>query len=798
MSAIFDRETGLLYVEIGELCQYVLRGGSLDPFMYPGNKCGHSIVSKTAFAEPPSASTMYGTEVDFDGVGAYVYTHDLGFYNKNTGEIEKTIVVDYPLDYIDYGLLELSVNEHMAMAYILCSRLGLDSVKINLTFERSGKDEERVFSQEYSFETLEKNFELLVALFAPFASIIKEKSTTVIDQLDTMRFPFEGGARDGQREFIYDVARAIKAKKRIVVEAPTGTGKTMASIYPSLKALGKGSADKIFYLTGKTTTAIAAINAVEILREQATELRAIHISAKDKCCVTYGPKAIKRCDGAHCPVAKDYFDKINVALLDILESHRIYTKDVIDEVAARYGVCAYELSLELSEWCEVVICDYNYLFDLQAYLKRYFEVSPKERFVFLIDEAHNLPDRAREMYSVTLTKTMFEEISGRFPRIDGYGAICSEVIRLFDELHALAMTEKTEMDGDVYGFYMNSEPPSTIYEMFASFVVICKRALKTADDDQVHEVFIEARKLTKILDIYDDKRFTMFVEAKNDEVSLRIMCLDPSDMLNNYMQCGICSVLFSATLTPLDYFTDVLGCKRATTLSLPSPFDKENQCLICINNISTRYADRNASARSVANIIRAMIAGKSGNYIVYFPSYSYLTEVMELFKEKYPQIAVTAQSRSMSERAKAEFLDSFDDKKGDTLVGFCVMGGSFSEGIDLRGERLIGAMIVGVGLPTISTELNIIKEHYDKTRENGYAYAYTYPGMIKVTQAAGRVIRSDDERGVVILVDDRFATPDYREIMPEYWSHMKFMNNAKDLLNEINSFWKKDQDKKID
>jgi len=213
--------------------------------------------------------------------------------------------------------------------------------------------------------------------------------------------------------------------------------------------------------------------------------------------------------------------------------------------------------------------------------------------------------------------------------------------------------------------------------------------------------------------------------------------------------------------------------------------------LICINNISTRYSDRSSSANSIASIIRAMIEGKSGNYIVYFPSYRYLTDVMEVFTKRFPNIAVTAQSRSMSEKAKADFLDSFNDKKGDTLVGFCVMGGSFSEGIDLRGERLIGAMIVGVGLPTISTELNIIKEHYDKTRENGYAYVYTYPGMIKVTQAAGRVIRSDDERGVVLLVDDRFDTPDYRDIMPEYWSHMKYMNNAKDLLRTVVDFWKK-------
>lgn len=785
--SVFDKEQGLLYVEAYELVQFVFRGGSLDPQLSAGSKNGAALVSHKLWESAPTNMTEC-ILANLDGIDTLVYT--TASFNVDSGILKKYEVVDYSLDYIEGGYLEILQKELAIIAHIICQKYEYNELKLELIVARSQSDEERTFTYTVSRDDLQAEFDVATALFTPFASILKQRGANLKDQLAGLHFPFEGGAREGQRDFIYDVARAIKAQKRLIVQAPTGTGKTMASIYPALKAMAKGNADKIFYFTGKTTTALAAINASQILKEQLPDLRVIHISAKDKCCVTYGTRAIKRCDARHCALARDYFDKINVAILDLLENYRIYTKDVIDEISTRYGVCSYELSLELSEWCDIIICDYNYLFDPQAYLRRYFEIPPEAKFVFLIDEAHNLADRAREMYSCTLYKAMLEGISNRFPQVTGYSESCEAMIELFDELNEYAMHEKVEMDGEVYGFYINSEPPSSIIERTTAFVNICKRALKKFDDDDVHEVFLEARKLTKIMELFD-KRFTMYVESHNDEVKLRIMCLDPSFMLNNLMQNGISTILFSATLTPLDYFKDVLGCARAQSLSLNSPFDKDNQCLICINNISTRYADREHSASSIASIIRAMIAGKSGNYIVYFPSYKYLTDVYEIFTKKYPQIAVTAQSRSMSEKAKKEFLDSFDDKKEGTLVGFCVLGGSFSEGIDLRGERLIGAMIVGVGLPTISTELNIIKEHYDNTRENGYAYTYTYPGMIKVTQAAGRVIRSDDERGVILLVDDRFATLEYQQIMPSYWSHMKYLNNAKDLLAEIVGFWKK-------
>ena len=791
MSAIYDRETDSIYISARELVEYVSRGGDIGAKDSRGNKNGGTIVSHKLWQKKPNILDAYEFTTISDGTKITVYSYPECLHKVPNGySLDYMITVDYPLDLLDNGELEIALKTAVCTGYIMCERLGLTEIEANVTFYRDGTDEERPFKQVLQLEDLRGNFELFIALFSPFANIIKQKGSQVTKQLASLKFPFEGGAREGQKDFIIDAFRAIKAHKRLVVQAPTGIGKTLASLYPSLKSVGCGDADKIFYFTGKTTTALSALNAIDIMRDQIPDLRSIHISSKDKCCVSFKPGQRRKCEPRYCHVTKAYYEKINVALLDLLENYRTYTKEIIDEVASRYEICSYELSLELSEWCELVVCDYNYLFDLQAYLRRYFEYKPEANFIFLLDEAHNLPDRAREMYSVTLRKSDFVKLQGRYPEDDGYTASCQGILHEFNVYYSLAMTEKMEINDTVCGFYINPQLSDDFIEPYLLFMERCKTIIrKNKDDDELNELYLNLKKLRSVCEIYD-KRFTMYIEAIGDEVNARIMCLDPSFMLDSCMKKGISSILFSATLTPLEYFSDVLGCEKSNTLSLKSPFDPQKQCLICINNVSTRYEDRQKSASNVANIIRAMIAGKSGNYIVYFPSYMYLTEVMEIFKEKYPKIPVTAQSRSMSEKAKKDFLDSFDAKKEGTLVGFCVMGGSFSEGIDLRGERLIGAMIVGVGLPTISTELNIIKEYFDKTRENGYAYTYTYPGMNKVLQAAGRVIRSEDERGVVLLVDDRFSSPEYRMIMPEYWGHMKFLNNARDLLDTVTKFWK--------
>jgi len=791
MSAIYESETNSIYVSAQELCSFIYRGGDLSSRPLMGNKNGGTVVSHRAWNKKPPIPDAYSFTTIMHGISVVVYAFP-EWIRLEDGHyaIECVYSVPYFLDDIKNGALDLAITTAISTAYIVVERYKLPSIEARVTFFREGDDECREFKETFSREELFASFEHIMERFYPYAKIIKEKGTCTLSQLKNLRFPFEGGARLGQRDFIIEAFRAIKSHKRLVVEAPTGTGKTMASLYPSLKSVGEGEADKIFYLTGKTTTAIAALNAIDIMREQIPDLRAIHISSKEKCCVTYPPRARRVCDPKHCHVTRGYFDKINMAILELLENYRTYTKEIIDTVSAKYSVCSYELSLELSEWCELVVCDYNYLFDLQAYFRRYFD-TVDARHIFLIDESHNLPDRAREMYSATLTKEQFLKIAQKYNGSKQLTGPCVDVLNKFEVFHALAMSEKQELDGKTCGFYINNQLPDDIRDEFELFIHGCKKLFsKDNQDDELHELYMETKKFLSVCDIFD-KRFTMYIEAVEESVKIRLLCLDPSFMLDTCMKKGISSILFSATLTPLEYFSDVLGCSKTNTLSLKSPFDPRKQCLIGIDSVSTRFDDRKKNAAAIANIIRAATAGKKGNYIVYFPSYAYLTEVKDIFVEKFPQINVTVQKKSMSEAAKREFLDSFDAKKEGTLVGFCVMGGSFSEGIDLRGERLIGALIVGVGLPTISSELNIIKEYFDKTREDGYAYAYTYPGMNKVMQAAGRVIRSEDEEGIVILIDDRFASAEYKVIMPEYWHHIKYISNARDLLGQITEFWKK-------
>ncbi|MBQ8393492.1 MAG: ATP-dependent DNA helicase [Clostridia bacterium] len=791
MSAYFDIESNNLFISAYELCSYMLRGGDMDSYLVNGNKVGHTVVSHSFNAPRPNLSGSYYFSTMYEGLTITVYTFPEEVKDDGMGGyvVQKVQSVQYHVSEIENGELDIALASVICSAYIVMMRLGGENVEGCVAFFGEN-DGQKVYRRNLKRADSESYFNELITKFGPFAKIIASRYTKCLPQLKNLKFPFEGGARSSQKEFITDAYRAICTHKRLIVQAPTGTGKTMAALYPSLKAIGNGYADKIFYFTGKATTAYAALSAVDIMRDSLPQLRSIHITSKEKCCTNHRVRDSRKCKGVKCGNARGYFDKVNDALLELLRDYRTYTKDIIDKIALKYSVCSYELSLELSEWCELIVCDYNYLFDLSVYLRRYF-TSPDANYVFLIDEAHNLPDRAREMYSCTLKRTDFIKLEQKYPKNAKYTRACGDVLSKFDELHALAMMDMIEQEEDVFGFYVTSELPEQFGTELAVFAKHCDRILSNdIIDEELSDVYFEIKHMLKICEIFD-KRFKLYLEAHNEELTMRLLCLDASYMLDKAMRKGISTILFSATLTPLEYFSDVLGCGKSATLNLKSPYDSENLCLLGINNVSTRYGDRQKNALTVANIIRATVAGKPGNYMVYFPSYSYLTDVKEVFEKKYPNIRVTTQLKSMTDNAKKDFLSSFNTDESNTLIGFCVMGGSFSEGIDLQGERLIGAIIVGVGLPTISSELNIIKEYFDNTRENGYAYAYTYPGMNKVLQASGRVIRSEKDRGVVVLVDDRFATDEYRALMPESWGHIKFLNNANDLLRQVTNFWRK-------
>ena len=790
MSAYYSEEKKAVLISAEELCAYAYRGGNKESVRDYGNKTGETVTPHAFHTKCPNIVDAYTHSAVYNGVTVTVYTYPECIKRDLSDRlmVEKVRNVPYDIEYINNGELSLAIDSVICSSYIAMQRIGGNYVEGSVVFYAEN-GEERHYEQRIARVDAEAKFNELIELFGPFAVIIAERYTKTLAQLKELKFPFKDGARASQKEFITEAYRAICTHKRLTVQAPTGTGKTMAALYPSLKAIGTGHADKVFYFTGKATTAYAALNAVDIMRDALPDFRSIHLSSKEKCCKNHKRDA-RGCLGAKCQRANCYYDRVNEALKELLFNYRTYTKDIIDKTAEKYSVCVHELSLELSEWCELIVCDYNYLFDLKVYLRRYFG-APDAKYVFLIDEAHNLPDRAREMYSCTLKRSDFVKLESKYPKNPKFTRSCGDILCKFDTFHALAMMEKTEYEGGVYGFYLTSELPEDLTYEFRDFCKLSDRILsRDPVDEELNSVYFDVKHLMKVAEIFD-KRFKMYIEANNDEVTLRLLCLDPSYMLDQAMKKGISTILFSATLTPLEYFSDILGCEKSDTLDLKSPYEKENLCLLSISNVSTRFDDRKKNASTIANVIRATVAGKSGNYMVYFPSYSYLTEVKEIFERKYPKIRVTTQIQSMSDNAKRDFLSSFDGESDGTLIGFCVMGGSFSEGIDLQGDRLIGAIIVGVGLPTISSELNIIKEYFDVTRENGYAYAYTYPGMNKVMQAAGRVIRSEKDRGVVVLVDDRFATEEYKALLPESWHHIKYLTTANELLREVNDFWKK-------
>jgi Rad3-related DNA helicase len=511
------------------------------------------------------------------------------------------------------------------------------------------------------------------------------------------------------------------------------------------------------------------------------------------------PAGISRhCNPLDCPYAKGFYDRSGNAVCDALSAQSGFTRTSILEIAERYHICPYEFQLELSLFCDIVVCDYNYVFDPHVYLRRYFDPEPQaeNRYAFLIDEAHNLGDRACDMYSATLENAVVTELWKKLPETEKN--LRDRLEKLAITLHALRRicrdTLQKGSDGIERGYDLSRNPPEQLNKTVAETHTAVEGWLRThrgaPHEADVHGFSVALRHYLTVADYYDD-RFLTFVEVEGDARRVRLICLDPSRILDALLARARASVLFSATLTPLDYFSDILGGgKNAVRVSLPSPFDPNNLCLVTVPSISTRYEDRDGSHRKIAAMIAATVSGKRGNYIVYFPSYQYMEAVLRIFSERYPKVCTVVQTRSMSAVAREKFLDSFLDD-GRLRVGFCVLGGSFSEGVDLPGGRLIGTVIVGTGLPAISNERNILRDHYENTRERGYDYAYTYPGMNRVLQAAGRVIRREDDRGVIVLIDDRYAEDRCKMLFPDHWQGEQYARNPNELAEIVTEFWKR-------
>ena len=685
-------------------------------------------------------------------------------------------------------------------AWLVCLRDGLDVIYVRGVFKNSESGEFKAYERKIYASELEIFVKTLLSSISARIDHAVKHETFVRPSAIDLPFPY-GDIREGQDEMMHGVASVIRKGKRMFAQAPTGIGKTISVLYPAVRAFGKGQCDKIFYFTAKTETAREAYSAAGRLYEAGAKLKTIILSSKDNMCCSAKAKAggcrdSRYCNDRDCPYRKRYKDKVGSAVEELLSKQNGFYSSVITEVALKHEICPYELSLDLSELCDIIICDYNYLFDPFVHIKRYFD-KPGDygEYVFLIDEAHNLVDRARGIYSSTLSKAAIES-SYELVKL---GA--AELMQGFaDMLDAMKKADKlckenrhADADGNETGYYISRVNPEFFAIAVRAFGERLEKWIKYNKDSELYEVidgiYSDVRKFVGILEYYDDK-FMTYVELSAGDLTVSLNCIDPSDILDDILSIGRATVMFSATLAPLSYFCDLLGgSKKSLCIELASPYDQNNLCVAAVDTVSTRFEDREKSYKKIATCIAAAVSPKAGNYIVYFPSYGYLEKVHEAFVKKYPKVKTIVQRKGMSRAQHAEFIESFKDDENKMRIGFCVLGGSFSEGVDLPGNRLIGSIIVGVGLPGFSSERNIMRDYFENRYENGFEYAYTYPGMNNVLQAAGRVIRREEDRGIVVLIDDRYAEPTYRKLFPKHWSHLVYAGDAASLAEITKRFW---------
>ncbi|MBR0303832.1 MAG: ATP-dependent DNA helicase [Clostridia bacterium] len=705
------------------------------------------------------------------------------------------------------GVTPLSYPEFLAeaftVAYLALYRKRRHSVTLKAVLCSKGRDKH--FDFHLTGEYLARSVEALLDRAAPFAIVKNNFDIRGRRDIASMPFPYTS-IREGQRDFVEAAYRAIKRGERLLVSAPTGIGKTVSALFPAVKALGEGKIEKIFYLTAKTVTGLAAAKTAEALSSHAKDLRAVMIIAKERSCPSNdknNPFFVASCSH-DCPRLSDneageYKRRRDAALEELLAAGNVFRKDEVYAAAERHFLCPYELSLDLSEYCQIVICDYNYAFDPSVKFRRYF-FGGTLKYAFLIDEAHNLPDRARAMFSSSLSSggvtRLIDKISAR-PSLGAVVSACDGVLRELCRIGERCRAE-AEISGDeIVGYIKESSIPSSLIKSLENFV----RAVPPPEgdeDDGIRSALDDAKDacgdLIKAAE-YFDEHFVFFSELRGDEVTVSVMCLDPSEILGRALDGAVSSILFSATLTPTEYFAEVTGCAGGTTLELPSPYPRENLRVAAVDGVSTKYLSRGSTADDIAKIILSAVSSKEGHYIAYFPSYSYMQTVFESFRRIAPQgIRAVVQKRGMSLQARDKFLSFFeDDTASGTLVGFCVLGGVFSEGIDLPDEKLIGAVIVGIGLPGFSSELNVLKEYYDSVNDEGYSFTYLYPAMIKIAQAAGRVIRGECDRGVIVLVDERYASPDVIKLLPSHWRDLRLVGDAPSLGKYLSDFWDKNE-----
>jgi len=689
------------------------------------------------------------------------------------GELEAAAEAENPLH---WGQLKV-------YAYLFAAENELDAVLTRLTYVELESGKTLELEQQFDADALGAFFEDLVDRYAAWAAAVVDFRRLRNHSIAGLCFPYPD-YRPGQREMAVSVYRTIRDGGQQLVQAATGIGKTMAALFPAVVAMGEGLTEKIFYLTARTTARTAAEAAAGQLFQQGLRLKVLTLTAKDKIC--FLPAA--DCRPEACAHARGHYDRINAAV-DEAFSHDAQTRTRVEAVARTHRVCPFELCLELSVWADLIVCDYNYVFDPRVYLRRFFE-EENGSYTFLVDEAHNLVDRSREMFSAELKKQPFLEVRRKLKKsLPGVFKAMGRVNRWLLE------TKKTglrALAGEGEPAWVDSAPPDALLPLLRRFAAGAEHWLaknrQTDFREPLKELYFAAGAFLKIAERYDSRYATLY-RSDGKDLSIRLFCVDPAGNMAQALERCRAAVFFSATLIPMAYFKEVLGCRNSAAMqALPSPFPPGRLGIFVYDQASTYFRDRSATAPAVARAIRMLAEEKGGNYLFFFPSYAYLEQVLSRFAAEAPAVEVLVQKAGMSESEREAFLARFSAANTQTLAGFAVMGGIFGEGIDLAGERLSGAAVVGVGLPAICIERDVIRRHYAETNGRGFEYAYQYPGINRVLQAAGRVIRSAEDCGAVLLIDTRFSSARYRSLFPAHW-RPQAVRSIGDLQKGLRRFW---------
>lgn len=702
--------------------------------------------------------------------------------------------------YHDLKKMKAPVPVHLAQAkcyaYIYATQKKLSDIRVRMTYCHIETEEIRYFHEEYLYEELQEWFEDLMGQYRKWADYQFAWQKGRQESIKKLAFPFP--YREGQKELASYVYQTIYHKRKLFIEAPTGAGKTISTIFPALKAMGEGLCERIFYLTAKTITRTVADDTITLMREKGLQLKSVILTAKDKICFIEETE----CNPAACPYAKGHYDRVNEAMYDLLTHADNFTRERIEEYAEKYRVCPFEMCLDMSLFADAVICDYNYLFDPHVYLRRFFAEGVRGEYIFLVDEAHNLVERGREMYSALLCKEAFLEMKKTVKAYD------ERIAKNLDRCNKEMLALKRECEG-----CQVVEETDALVRALLRLGAAIEDYLEDHDDSPVRaDILSFYFEVSHFLEMYElaDENYVTYSELREDgSFIVKLFCVNPAGNLKNCMRRGRSTILFSATLLPIQYYKTLLGAEDGDyEVYARSVFRPEKLGLYIGSDVTSRYSRRSdAEYYRIAAYIHNIIEKRHGNYMVFFPSHSFLQRVYEIYRDYFNaegEVECILQESHMNEESREAFLNRFrgnedcdlqrliqmdiEVEEERSLLGFCVMGGIFSEGIDLKNDSLIGAVIVGTGLPQVCNERELLKKYFDGWGENGFDYAYRYPGMNKVLQAAGRVIRTVDDFGVVALLDERFLSPAYQRLFPREWQE-RVVVTVDQIGRKVERFW---------